>query len=253
MAQRRMFSKSIVDTDAFLEMPPTSQLLYFHFNMHADDDGFVGNPKKIMRSCGFGEDDIKILLAKRFILGFESGVVVIKHWRINNYLQNDRCKPTSYQEELKRLELKDNGSYTECIQSVSKLDSQYSIVKDRIGKNSIAKDNLDFDLFWNLYDKKINKDKCLIKWNKLDIGDQQKILDYLPKYKQATPEKKFRKNPETFFNNRSWCDEVVGEGEPDKPTTWAGDIALYGDDDIEDKLTKGVIKFNQITKKYEKV
>ena len=99
MAQKRMFSLQIVDTDAFLDMPLSSQLLYFHLTMRADDEGFIGNPKKIMRLIGVQDDDMKILLAKRFILSFESGVVVIKHWLIHNTIRMDRFNKTSYGKE----------------------------------------------------------------------------------------------------------------------------------------------------------
>lgn len=133
MAQRRMFSLKIVDADAFLEMPQSSQLLYFHLSMRADDDGFVANPKRIMRMIGSQEDDFKILLAKRFVLPFESGVCVIKHWRMHNYIQNDRYSPTVYVEEKKRLKIKENGSYTD---NVSSLDTQVRLElgKDRLGE-----------------------------------------------------------------------------------------------------------------------
>ena len=107
-----MFSLQIVDTDAFLDMPQSSQLLYFHLSMRADDEGFVGNPKRIMRMTGTGEDDLKVLLAKRFILGFESGVVVIKHWLIHNTIRMDRFGETSYREEKALLSVKENRAYT---------------------------------------------------------------------------------------------------------------------------------------------
>ena len=139
MAERRMFAKSIVLSDAFLDMPMSARCLYFTLGMLADDDGFVGNPKSIMRQCGASKDDMNILLSKRYVLGFESGVMVIKHWRMNNYLQNDRHKPTTYLEELDTLELDNKGAYTEktgmyteCIQTV------YT-GKDSIGKDSINK------------------------------------------------------------------------------------------------------------------
>ena len=88
MAERRMFAKTIIDSDAFLDMPLSSQALYFHLNMRADDDGFVNSPKKIQRLIGCTDDDFKLLIAKSFIIPFESGVVVIKHWRINNYIRS---------------------------------------------------------------------------------------------------------------------------------------------------------------------
>lgn len=146
MAERRMFAKTIIDSDSFLEMPLSTQCLYFHLNMRADDDGFVNNPKKIQKMIGASEDDLKILMAKSFIILFESGIIVIKHWRINNYLRNDRYKETVYQEEKSQLELKDNGSYTLGIPNGYQMDTgytQYSIGKDSIGKVSIGKNSID--------------------------------------------------------------------------------------------------------------
>ena len=136
MAERRMFSKTIIDSDAFLEMPLSTQALYFHLSMRADDDGFVSNPRRIMQMIGAGNDDAKVLLAKRFILEFESGVIVIKHWRINNYIQKDRYKPTNYTEEKSQLQLENNGAYTDKKTDVYILDTQDSIDKDSIDKNS---------------------------------------------------------------------------------------------------------------------
>lgn len=123
MAERRMFAKTIIDSDAFLEMPLSAQSLYFHLSMRADDDGFINNPKRIQRMIGASDDDLKLLVAKRFVLVFDSGVVVIKHWRIHNYIQKDRYKETVYQEEKALLKLKNNKVYslnktmdTQCIQ-----------------------------------------------------------------------------------------------------------------------------------------
>jgi hypothetical protein len=136
MAQKRMFSLDIIDSDAFLDMPTSSQLLYFHLAMRADDDGFIDNPKKIMRIVGTAEDDLKLLLAKRFLLSFESGVVVIKHWLIHNYIAKDRYTPTKYSEEAKMLSVKENRAYTDRIQNVYKLLSQYRVVKSSKVKSS---------------------------------------------------------------------------------------------------------------------
>ena len=113
MAERRMFAKSIVLSDAFLDMPLSARCLYFTLGMLADDDGFVGSPKAIMRQCGASQDDMAVLLQKRFILAFESGVIVIKHWRMNNYLRNDRHNDTTYLEEMAMLIVDDKGAYTE--------------------------------------------------------------------------------------------------------------------------------------------
>lgn len=113
MAERRMFAKSIIDTDAFLDMPASSQNLYFHLAMRADDDGFVDNPRKIQRIVGASDDDLRILIGKRYILAFDSGVIVIKHWRLHNYIRKDRYTPTLYEEEKNSLYLKENGAYTD--------------------------------------------------------------------------------------------------------------------------------------------
>ena len=112
MAERRMFAKTIVLSDAFLDMPLSARCLYFTLGMFADDDGFVNSPKGIMRQCGASEDDMKVLISKRFLLAFESGVIVIKHWRINNYLRNDRYQETKYLEEKSVLTTDENGAYT---------------------------------------------------------------------------------------------------------------------------------------------
>lgn len=139
MANKRMFTMKIVDSDSFLDMPLSTQCLYFHLNMRADDDGFVGNPKRICKLIGCNEDDLKLLLMKRFVLGFENGVIVIKHWRMHNTIQKDRYVPTSYSDELKQLGIKDNKSYTlspmetKCIQNVSTdidIDIDIDIDKD---------------------------------------------------------------------------------------------------------------------------
>ncbi len=112
MAERRMFAKTIIDSDAFLDMPLTTQALYFHLNMRADDDGFVNNPKKIQRMIGASQDDLTLLVTKKFIIPFESGIVVIKHWKIHNYIRGDRKKETVYPDEMALLETKGNGAYT---------------------------------------------------------------------------------------------------------------------------------------------
>ena len=144
MAEKRMFAKSIVLTDAFLDMPMSARCLYFTLGMLADDDGFVGSPKSIMRQCGATQDDLKILLAKRFVLGFESGVIVIKHWRINNYLQTSRHRPTTYQEELATLMLDEKGAYTECLTNAEQLLNNCSTsVQQMLAENSIDKNRLD--------------------------------------------------------------------------------------------------------------
>lgn len=145
MAHKRMFSKSITTSDAFREMPASSQALYFHLGMEADDDGFLDNYRGMMRSINASDDDIKILLAKRFLILFPSKVIVVKHWRINNDLKKDRYHETKHLDEKRALIIKENGSYTESnemdterIQDVSRMETQYSIGKDR--KEKITED-----------------------------------------------------------------------------------------------------------------
>ena len=152
MAERRMFAKTIIDSDAFLDMPLSTQALYFHLSMRADDDGFINNPKKIQRMIGASDDDFKVLLAKRFLIPFESGIVVIKHWRIHNYIRSDRYKETVYQEEKALLEVKENGTYTisqnvgiplgipNDNHSVYRLDTQDRLSKDIDNKDILSGD-----------------------------------------------------------------------------------------------------------------
>lgn len=165
MAQRRMFNKTITNNDNFLEMPDSSQNLYFHLSMNADDDGFVDNWKSIIRMTGHKEDDLKILIAKQYIIPFESGVIVIRHWRLNNYLQKDRITPTNYKEEKSLLTTDLNNVYnldTKCIHSIE----ENSIDKNSIDNKRFVKptleqikeyclernNNVDSERFFNYYE-----------------------------------------------------------------------------------------------------
>ena len=162
MAERRMFAKQIIDSDAFLDMPLSTQCLYFHLSMRADDEGFINNPKKIQRMIGASDDDLKVLISKNFIIPFESGIVVIKHWRIHNYIRGDRLQ---YTEEKGFLEIKENGAYTLCQSNDSQMtvkcqssDSQMSDTLDtevRLGKDSIDKDSKDIISSKNTIDYQI--------------------------------------------------------------------------------------------------
>ena len=143
MAQRRMFSKKITDTDKFIDMPLSSQALYFHLNISADDEGFIDRAKTVQRTIGASDDDMKILIAKGFIIPFESGVVVIRHWRIHNYIQSDRFQATLYQKEKAQLEFDKTKTaslkaFDKCIQNVSKTETQ-----DRLDKTKLDKTKLD--------------------------------------------------------------------------------------------------------------
>lgn len=202
MAERRMFAKTIIDSDAFLDMPLSTQALYFHLSMRADDEGFVNNPKKIARMIGADDDSLKLLILKHFILPFDSGIVVIKHWRIHNYIQRDRFKETAYAEERAQLEIKKNGAYTikangsetgsiqassnldtECIQGVSKLDTQDRLGKVSIGEVSIGEGNDNISLSGNIMSGDSEKNSGIV----------QEIIEYLNQkagthYKARTPQ-----------------------------------------------------------------
>jgi len=214
MADRRMFSKTIIDSDAFIDMPISARLLYYDLSMRADDDGFVNSPKKIMKVVGATEDDMKILILKKFIIDVGDGIVVIKHWRIHNYIQKDRYKETTYKEKKELLSFDENNAYTtsypSCIQDVSILDTQdrleIELGKDRIDKFipptiEEVKEyidtnhyNVDYLTFFNYYNagnwkdakgKKVkNWKQKVITWNKHD--DSKKVteprVDVIPKY-----------------------------------------------------------------------
>lgn len=145
MAERRMFAKTIIDSDAFLNMPSSSQNLYFHLGMRADDDGVVNNPRTIMRMIGASNDDMNLLISKKFVIVLQDSLIVIKHWRINNYIQKDRYVPSKYKELIDNLSLDENNAYTakneQCIQGVSKTDTE-CIQGVSAGKVSIGKDSI---------------------------------------------------------------------------------------------------------------
>lgn len=141
MAQKRMFSLSVVDTDKFLDMSSSAQALYFHLGMHGDDDGFVASPKRIARTVGCNDDDLRLLAAKGFIIPFNSGVVVITDWNINNTLKNDRYHETVYQEEKAKISALPSGKYVlgsnvvpECVQDGSSAEPEHNVTKPNITK-----------------------------------------------------------------------------------------------------------------------
>lgn len=154
MASRRMFSKTIIDSDLFLDMPLSTQALYFHLCMRADDDGFINNPKKIQRMIGANDNEMRLLIANQFIIPFENGLIVIKHWKIHNYIQKDRYRPTLYTDQKALLEITENNEYqlnnlsvynmdTDCIQNVSNVDTTRTqngrLGKVRLGKVRLGK------------------------------------------------------------------------------------------------------------------
>lgn len=174
MAERRMFAKSIVLSDAFLDMPMSARCLYFTLGMLADDDGFVGSPKAIMRQCGASEDDMRILVGKKYVLGFDSGVIVIKHWRLNNYLRNDRHVQTTYTEELDTLGIDDKGAYTQNVEKMERLPvgipNDNQVVGSRYTQDRIGKDSIDNNIYCRAEDSPTTHP---------DPAEVKEIVDYL--------------------------------------------------------------------------
>lgn len=134
-----MFSKRITDTDLFTDMPLSTQCLYFHLNMNGDDDGFVDNTKRVQKMIGASDDDLKLLFAKEFLIPFESGVVVIKDWKIHNYIRKDTYQATLYKQEKEQLANDENGSYELRPRAVDEPLTQVRIGKDRLGEVSLGK------------------------------------------------------------------------------------------------------------------
>ena len=226
MADRRMFAKTIIDSDAFLDMPQSTQLLYFHLAMRADDDGFINNPKSIARNVKCNEDDLKILAMKKFIIPFESGIVVIKHWKIHNYIRADRYKETKYKEEKSRLMLDENKAYsvgipsdnqvtTNGIPSDNQMDTQVRLGKDSIGKYSINIKESNTNV---LPKKKISYQEIIDKYNsickslpkvmKLSDSRRKAINARLDKFSLEEIISVFEKAEQSNFlkgaNNRNW-------------------------------------------------
>ena len=226
-----MFARTIIDSDAFLDMPTATQCLYFHLGMRADDDGVVNNPKSIMRICGARDDDMNLLIAKKFILVLENQIIVIKHWKINNYIQKDRYKASKYTDLInEKLICDTNGAYTtsdtKCIQDVYEVDTQVSIGKYSIDKcnntcsknetfssGGVSKNEL-FDMFWNAYPRKIGKQKC-INWfiqHKVDTNLVNKMINAINNQKATEQWLKdagrFIPHPYTWLNRGGWDDEV---------------------------------------------
>lgn len=226
MAQRRMFNKAITNNDNFLEMPSSTQNLYVHLSMNADDDGFVDNWKSIMRMTGNKDDDMKILIAKQYVIPFESGVIVIKHWRLNNYLQKDRYTQTIYQQEIQQLNLDEHNGYildTSCIHSIDKLSLEENSL-DKISKDENrleivnSPDNeyeKEFEQLWELYPNKKSKKKALgyyinsrkkgTSYEDIELG----LYNYLDYIRNEKIDTQFIKHGSTWFNQECWNDEYL--------------------------------------------
>lgn len=243
MAEKRMFSKQIVDSDAFLEMPLSTQALYFHLSMRADDDGFLNNAKKVMKIIGANQNDYDLLVAKSFVIQFPDGICVIKHWRINNYLRKDRYTETIYQEEKSHLTVQPNGRYSfrNAVESsdvlplgipvCNRLDTQNRIEKNREEKNSIYsaeklhdEQSLDdfFESIWKLYPIKKGKGQVSTSRKKAlqKIGYDQigRCVDrFLKDMSDSGRDRKYWMHGSTFFNSGyvDYLDENWGQESED--------------------------------------
>jgi uncharacterized phage protein (TIGR02220 family) len=198
MANRRMFNLKIIDTDDFLNMPASSRLLYYDLAMRADDDGFVNSPKKIMKIIGATDDDFKVLCAKQYLIPFENGICVIKDWKIHNYIQKDRYQPTMYNREMQQLRCDENGSYskciqngyaldTECIQNVSKLDTQVRVRLELEKEKPLCDkshdtgfDNQKSNLKISYNGKEIKKPDFEVYGEEFEFEDYENIWDISP-------------------------------------------------------------------------
>lgn len=177
MAQKRMFDKSITNDDSFLEMSIGSQVLYFHLSMNADDDGFVNNWKSIMKMVGAKEDDLKVLIAKSYVIPFETGVIVIKHWKINNYLRNDRYKPTRFQKEYQQLTTDNDLVYQLDTNGIPSID-KYRIDKNSIDKYSIKEKEEEKENIYDYIQKNFSRTLAPLEIETIDTWEDNELTRY---------------------------------------------------------------------------
>lgn len=234
MAERRMFAKTIIDSDAFLEMPMSARLLYYDLSMRADDDGFNNSPKKVMRTIGASQDDINILIARKFILPFDNGVIVIKHWRIHNYIRKDTYNETPYKEQKALLELDENNAYrmagegdflsealppsTSRRRAVDEPSTQVRLGKDSIDNIPpiVPRGDVDamFDRFWLAYPRRVGKSAARKAFEKIKPSEEllATILDAVAVQSQSDQWKReggqYIPHPSTWLNQGRWEDEV---------------------------------------------
>lgn len=255
MANRRMFSLDVINTDLFLDMPISAQCLYFHLGMRADDDGFVSAPKQVTRMVLCSQDDMRILVSKGFIIPFESGVIVIRHWKQHNYIQSDRYKKTAYLAEKEQLSLV-NGVYrldTEQSQIVYEADTQVRLGKDSIDKvNNICVHDVEnehqkvtssesknknysvhFESFWSIYPRKKEKAKAYKAYNaRLNDGfSEDELLTAATAYaKECTDrkiEEKYIKHGATFLGPNTPFTDYLKKGDKNGQTEPRGQAADY--------------------------
>lgn len=229
MSKRRMIKREIVESDKFIEMPLSTQAIYMHLILSADDDGFVSSPKRIIRGLGGSDDELKILIGKGFVIQFDSGIIVINNWTEHNAIRKDRYTPTTHLVENKTLQAIDLEQWQPSGNQVA-TGGCPSIGKVRLGE--VSKDNIEsvcvfsFDDFWNMYANKVDRKKCKAKYKRLSVDEQCAIMDTLPKYvENSFLDGKYptRKNPLTYLNGECWNDEIIVSKENDAVGDWQND------------------------------
>lgn len=197
MAEKRMFSKRVIDTDEFLDMPATAQMLYFHLAMNADDDGFVGKPKTIMRMCRASQDDLTVLLGKQFVISFDSGVIVIRHWRIHNIIRKDMYHPTIYEKEKEMLSLDKSDAYslepqdesvTSPLQVRNESVTRSLRVRDESVTSPLQVRNVDKNSIEKVREDKVREDKKRKDKDREDKKRKEDLFEtLLPNYQISEP------------------------------------------------------------------
>lgn len=247
MANKRMFSMLIIDSDSFLDMPASTQCLYFHLNMRADDDGFVGNTRRIMRSVGGSEDDLKILIMKRFILCFDDGVIVIKHWRMHNCISQNRYHETQYIDEKKMLKIKENKAYSlnsgEPLNDSKVIASQSGAKELPVLEHDEAPDETvtgrnkypaGFEEFWKEYPRKVDKGNAYKKYQaRIKSGySPEQLLMAARNYRmecmrEHTPDK-YIKHAKTFLGDATPLEDYLPKKDETRTNAGAGpDFSKY--------------------------
>ena len=229
MASKRMFSLYVIDSDAFLDMPLTTQALYFHLCMRADDDGFINNPKKIQRMIRATDDDMRMLIAKQFLIPFDTGVLVIRHWKIHNVIRKDTYKPTLCTAEMEQIDTTDTGMYQMRNEPVtSAYRDRDDVVTDTsrslpVDKNRLDKTRLDkeyeqiFSEIWSIYPNKKGRQQAFDAFRRsmkkgASADEIRSGVEAYARYvKVMNIEKQYQKYGSTFFKQEAWRDDWTPE------------------------------------------
>lgn len=258
MGERRMLTRKVTDNDNFVELPATAQALYLHLTMNADDDGFCSQISTAMFRAHAKKKDLEALVDKKYLIRFQSGVMVIKHWRMANALRKDRHEPTVYQEEAKLLTVKQNGAYT--LAANWQPNGNQPLPQDKLSKDNLNqvnnKNNINnnlssahareaepdeddgFDAFWEAYPRK-SGDIRQVYFEYLGViqnGVKPETLLEAVKW-QAEEKGQYMPNADKWLRNKGWT-EKKSDAKPAKQTKFsmAFDDVTEADYDFEDKL-----------------